>query len=149
MSSPGFNATLDLQLRPSLRMVQAMLALHLIAIVLVFLAAPAKSAGLLLSFLILISWLRLRRPAAAGYGAGALRRLIWHADDDGWRVETSAGQASDARLLPGSVVWSWLIVLNFRLASGARRSRLLLGDEADAEQLRRLRARLLSTEYGA
>jgi len=144
MSSPGFNATLDLELKPSLRAVQAVLALHLVAIVLTFLAAPPKGPGLVLSLMILISWFRMRRPAVAGFSRTSLRHLIWHADSSSWRVETAGGQADDAELRGSSVVWPRLIVLNFRLKSGIRRTRILLGDETDPDTLRRLRARLLS-----
>lgn len=144
MSSPGFSATIDLQLRPSLRAVQAVFALHVAAIALGFLAAPPKWLALALGLLLLISWRRLRRPAVAGYGPAALTRLTWHAEGADWRVETAGGQAEDAELLGSSLVWPAMLVLNFRLRSGARRSRLLLGDELEPESLRRLRARLLA-----
>ena len=144
MSSPGFNATLDLRLAPSLRAVQAVFVLHVVAIVLAFLAAPARWPGLLLCVLILVSWRRLRRPAVAGYGRAALTHLIWHGGSAAWRVETANGQADDAELHDSTRIWPGLIVLNFRLKTGQRRTRLLLGDEIDADSLRRLRARLLS-----
>ncbi|GAC1625344.1 MAG: hypothetical protein NVS9B10_12200 [Nevskia sp.] len=144
MSSPGFSATLDLPLKPSLRAVQVVFMLHAAAIVLSFLAAPPRWPGLLLSLLILVSWRRLRRPAVAGYGAAALSHLIWHAGSDAWRIETAAGQADDAELRDNTLIWPGLIVLNFRLKSGAKRTRVLLGDETDADSLRRLRARLLA-----
>lgn len=144
MSSSSFNATLDLALKPSLRAVQAMLVLHLVAITLAFLAAPPKGMGIVLSLLIFASWFRLRRPAAAGYGAAAITRLVWHAEGGLWRVETASGHASDAELFGSSLVWPRLLVLNFRLKEGGKRTRLFLGDELDAESLRRLRARLLS-----
>ena len=37
------------------------------------------------------------------------------------------------------------MVLNFKLNTGAKRTRVILGDETDPELLRRLRARLLSS----
>lgn len=144
MSSSSFSATLDLALKPSLRAVQAMLVLHLFAITLAFLAEPPKGLGIVLSLLILASWFRLRRPASAGFGAAAITRLVWHAEGGLWRVETASGHASEAELLGSSLVWPRLIVLNFKLKEGGKRTRLFLGDEIDAESLRRLRARLLS-----
>lgn len=143
MSSPSFSATIDLRLQPSLRAVQVALALHLAAIALAFLAAPPKGAGLVLSLAILVSWWRLRRPAAAGYGRGAIAHLLWHGEDGRWQVGTADGRSEAATLLGSSVVWPRLVVLNFRLDSGRRATRVLLGDETDAESLRRLRARLL------
>jgi hypothetical protein len=57
-------------------------------------------------------------------------------------VHDGSTAAPEAELLGSSLVHDRLLVLNFRLKSGGRRSRALLGDDADAELLRRLRARL-------
>jgi toxin CptA len=78
-----------------------------------------------------------------------LTRLIAHAEGDSWTVEDGCGARSEAQLLGGSFVHPLLIVLNFRLADGSRRSRALLGDETNPERLRRLRARLLNTPPAA
>ncbi|HET7798089.1 MAG TPA: hypothetical protein VFK72_09410, partial [Nevskia sp.] len=59
-------------------------------------------------------------------------------------LETARGTKRDAELLPSSLVNGRVLVLNFRLADGSRRSRALFGDEVDADALRRLRARLLT-----
>jgi hypothetical protein len=141
MSSSGFDVTLDLHPRPSLRAVQGLLVLHAGAVLLTMLAQPPRWAGLTLAALYALSWLRLRRHAVFGYGPRALVRLILEADGR-WRVEDARGLRADARLLPGSVAQSWLIVLNFRLPSGARRTRALVGDELAPDDWRRLHARL-------
>jgi hypothetical protein len=57
-------------------------------------------------------------------------------------VHDGSTAAPEAELLGSCLVHDRLLVLNFRLKSGGRRSRALLGDDADAELLRRLRARL-------
>lgn len=145
MSSPGFSATIELRPRPSIRAVQWLLALHVLAIALLFLAAPPKGIALGSAALIYASWLFTRRAPAAGYGPKALTRLIWHADSTAWTVETANGASEDAELLGSSLVQPWLIVLNFRLkATGRRTTRALFGDELDAALLQRLRRRLLS-----
>ncbi len=144
MSSPAFNATLELRLVPSVRAVRCVFVLHAAAISLMFLAQPPKLVGLALALLLLVSWQRLRRSAIAGYGPKALTHLIWHADSAAWAIETSSGEREEAELLGSSVVWPLLIVLNFAPRNGKRVTRALLGDEADAEAMRRLRARLLS-----
>jgi toxin CptA len=145
MSSPGFSATIELRPRPSLRAVQWLLALHVLAIALVFLAEPPKWIGLGFAAALFASWQLTRRAPAAGYGPKALTRLIWHADSTTWTIETASGSSEDAELLGSSLVQPWLIVLRFRLKkSGRRSSRALLGDELDAELLQRLRRRLLS-----
>ena len=86
------------------------------------------------------SWLWTRRHRAFGHGLRALSRMTWHAEG-GWSVHDAAG-SHDAELLGSSLVHDLLLVLEFRLRDGARRSRALLGDEADEDLLRRLRARL-------
>ncbi len=144
MSSSGFNTSLDLSLRPSIRAVLVLSVLHIGAIGLMVMAGPPRWAGLLMAFLFLMSWFSLRRHPAFGYGPKALTRLISHAEG-GWTVETARGQRDDAELLGSSVVQSWIMVLNFRLKDGSHRSRAVVGDELDADALRRLRARLLNT----
>jgi hypothetical protein len=143
MSSNAFSTSLDLSLRPSVRAVMALSMLHIAGVALALLAGPPKWAGLLMAFLFLLSWFRLRRHPVFGYGPKALSHLICHAEG-GWTVENTGGQREHAELLGNSVVQAWIVVLNFRLESGARRSRAVLGDELDEDVLRRLRARLLA-----
>lgn len=144
MSSTGFRGpSLDLSPRPSVRAVVVLSLLHMAAITLTVLAQLPKWAAATMILLFLASWLTLRRHAAFGYGPRALRHLILHAEG-GWTVESVRDGRQDAELLGSSVAQSWIIVLNFRLKQGGTRSRVLAGDELDAEALRRLRARLLA-----
>jgi len=145
MSSSGFSTSLDLSPRPSVRAVAWVSALHMAAIALVVLSTPPKWVGLGMALLFLLSWFSLRRHPAFGYGPRALTHLIWHAEG-GWTVESARGGREDAELLGGSVVQSWIMVLNFRLKQGGKRTRVLVGDELDADPMRRLRARLLNTQ---
>jgi toxin CptA len=145
MSSSGFSTSLDLSPRPSVRAVVWLSLLHMAAVALVLLSSPPRWAGLGMALLFLLSWLSLRRHPAFGYGPRALSHLIWHAEG-GWTVESAHSGRDDAELLGGSVVQSWITVLNFRLKHGGKRTRVLLGDELDSDQLRRLRARLLNTQ---
>jgi toxin CptA len=143
MSSTAFSSSLDLSPRPSLRAVVGLSMLHMAAVALVVLAQPPQWASLVMALLLLASWFTLRRHPAFGYGPKAIHHLILHAEG-GWTVETARGERHEAELLGSSVVQSWIIVLNFRLNSGGSRSRVLVGDELDADALRRLRARLLA-----
>lgn len=143
MSSSAFNISLDLSPRPSVRAVVSMSLLHMAAITLIVLAHLPKWEALGMALLLLASWLTLRRHAAFGYGPRALNHLILHAEG-GWTVESARDGRQDAELLGSSVAQSWIIVLNFRLKQGGKRSRVLVGDELDADVLRRLRARLLT-----
>lgn len=55
-----------------------------------------------------------------------------------WRLETGAGATHRASLI-GGYAHPLIVILNFRLENGRRRSLALLPDAADAEALRRLR----------
>ncbi|HWU69522.1 MAG TPA: protein YgfX [Stenotrophobium sp.] len=137
-----FTATLDLAPRASMRAFGYLFGLHVALLVLVpFAMQPGPMMYVVLG-LIAVSWLWLRRHPVFGFGDRAIVRLVWHAEG-GWTLYDAAGRHSDATLLGSSYVHARLLVLNFRLKSGRRRTRILLGDELDAELLRKLRARLL------
>jgi toxin CptA len=142
MSSPPFDATIDLALRPSLRALAWLFWIHTALLVLALVAVPQGAAMAAMAVAVAGSWLWTRRHAAFGHGARALTRLTWHADGS-WRVHDATGASHEAELLGSSLVHDALLVLNFRLEGGGRmRTRALLGDETDEESLRRLRARL-------
>jgi toxin CptA len=101
-----------------------------------------------LASLIALSWVMTRRHAVFGFGPNALSRLTWHAEGE-WTLHDTRGARWDrAELLGSSLVHDRLLVLKFRLPDGERRTRALLGDELDAEPLRRLRARLRLERQG-
>ena len=141
MSSPPFDATIDLALRPSLRALAWLFWAHAGVLALALAAVPPGAPLVALAAAVATSWFWTRRHASFGHGPRALTRLTWHADGS-WRVHDGAGRPAAAELLGDSFVHDRLLVLNFRLQDGSRRSRALLGDEADEESLRRLRARL-------
>lgn len=58
--------------------------------------------------------------------------------DERWRLVTGDGASHPARLI-GGYAHPLLIILNFRLESGGRRSVTLFPDAADPDALRRLR----------
>lgn len=141
MSSPPFDATIDLALRPSLRALTWLFWIHSAVLALALAALPAGPGMAGMALAVALSWLWTRRHPVFGHGPRALARLVWRADG-AWQVHEAGGSTLEAELLGGSLVHDYLLVLNFRLKSGGGRSRALLGDEADAESLRRLRARL-------
>ena len=141
MSSSPFDATIDLALRPSTRAVVWLFWLHAGVLALAFAAAPPGPPMVAMALAVAASWFWTRRHAVFGHGRRALARLTWHADGT-WLLHEATGAKLEAELLGDSLVHDALLVLNFRLKDGARRSRAVLGDEADEESLRRLRARL-------
>lgn len=140
MSSPPFNATIDLAPQPSLRALTWLFWIHAVVLVLALAALRPSAPMAVVAATVAVSWLWARRHPAFGFGRRALTRLTWHAEGH-WTVHDAAG-AHDAELQGNSLVHDSLLVLNFRLKEGGVRSRALLGDELEAELLRRLRARL-------
>jgi len=143
MSSNSFAATIDLSLRPSLRAHRLLFLLHVVPLLLLLFTMPPGLPMLLIAGGFGLSWMWLRRHAVFGFGRQALARLVWQSDGQ-WLVFDHAGRKSQAELLGHSCVHAQLMVLNFRLKSGERRTRVVLGDELGADPLRRLRARLMS-----
>jgi hypothetical protein len=134
-------STVDLALKPSARAFHMLLVLHgatLFALPFVVSEGPAL---IVIAALIGISWLYCRRHAALGFGKRGMTRILF-GEDGQWRVQLGAGALQEAKLLSGSIVRGRWLLLSFELAKGGKHSRLLLGDETDAEALRRLRARL-------
>lgn len=144
LSSPKsgtFDETLELAPRPSARAVIALFWLHTLPLVLVMASPLDGKAMAALALVIGASWLWLRRHRAFGFGPHALVRLRWPPAGP-WALENPAGEAVAGHLAGSSVVVGPVMVLNFTLDGGGRRTRILLGDELDDEVQQRLRARL-------
>lgn len=131
-----------------MRAFKLMFWLHVIPIAILPFAMKEGPMMLSLLALIALSWFSLRRHPVFGFGPKALTRLTWHAEASpelsrggGWTVHDTAGEYS-AELQGNSYAHTALLVLNFRLKNGTRRTRVLMGDEVEAEQMRQLRARL-------
>ncbi|WP_157622876.1 protein YgfX [Solimonas soli] len=139
-SSNSFASTVDLRLRPSLRALRVIFIVHVLCIGLLPLAMQPGIAMLALAGGFAASWFWLRRHPALGFGPRAITRLVWHADGS-WNL-FFGDKTGKAELLPHSLVHAWLLVLDFRADNGRRYTRVIAGGEADAEPLRRLRARL-------
>ena len=141
MSSPPFDATIDLAPRASLRALTLLFWLHaaLLGGLLFALRSGPVLAGL--ASLVALSWIFTRRHPVFGFGPRALVRLTWHREGN-WTLHDASGASCEAELQGNSFVHDFVLVLNFRLRDGGSRSRALLGDELEPELLRRLRARL-------
>lgn len=141
MSSNSFESTIDLAPRPSMRALKLLFCLHVAPLAVLPFAMQPGVPMMVLVGLFGLSWLWLRRHPVFGFGPKALTRLTWHAEG-GWTLHDGAGKTFEAELLGSSFVHAALLVLNFRLKTGGAGTRVLMGDEADAELMRRLRARL-------
>ena len=133
--------TVELRLVPSLRALKIISTLHILPLA----ALPfAMQPGPALWVLIAAfggSWFWLRRHAAFGFGPKALVRLIWHADDR-WTVHEASGAQHAATLRGDSTRHPQGLILRYDLQGGGTRTRVIAGDEVDADSLRRLKARL-------
>ncbi|HZP13043.1 MAG TPA: protein YgfX [Nevskiaceae bacterium] len=133
-----------MNLHRSMRGLQWVFILHIVPVALLPFALPPGGLLAALCGLFAVSWLYLRRHPALGFGRRAITRIHWGADGK-WLLTDAEGRKSEATLLPSSYVHPKLIVLNFKLNSGSKRTRIILGDEVVEEPLRALRARLLAT----
>ncbi len=140
MSSASFGSTVDLRLRPSRRALQWALWLHALPAALIPLTVPPGWPMVLVAGLIALSWIAIRHHPALGLGRRAITRLTWDGDNR-WQAWIG-GKGESVTLLDHSVVHGDWLLLRFRTERGRRVTRLLMGDEAGAEPLRRLRARL-------
>lgn len=137
--------TVDLLLKPSARAHQWLFWLHALPLVLLPMAMSLSEPVMLaLVFGIGLSWVWLRRHPAFGYGPRAWVRILAHSEGR-WTLESAMRERVEGALLGDSYVQPWILILNFRGADGRRCTRILFGDEAEDEALRRLRARLAAS----
>ncbi|NNG12244.1 MAG: hypothetical protein HKM88_03235 [Halobacteria archaeon] len=97
---------------------------------------------LLLTLVVLFSYLRYRRLYWSGDNPDAVRGLVWGPAD---RVQLTlgSGRRVNAALLPHVFVQHWLVILHLNQYKGRRRHLIVLPDMLDTESFRRLRVRLL------
>ncbi len=138
-------AALELNLKPSARAHQLLFWIHIFPLALLPFAMQTGVLMLTVAAGVAGSWLWVRRHPAFGYGPKAIRRILAQADHR-WAIETSAPKPVAAELLSSTYVHPLVLVLNFRVPSGQKRSRILLGDEVSPELLRKLRARLIADD---
>lgn len=127
---------IDIALRPSAWLRRALVAAHCLgAAATLWIDIPHWAKALLIIAVAASAWFYLRRLAAP------LPRL--HVDTRGrFSVETSAGGARQATVLPGSVVTPYAAILSYRVNDLPRprvRYLLLCADMLDEEAFRRLR----------
>lgn len=143
MSSNSFADTVDVSPHPSMRAFRWMFFLHTGLLLLVAFALQPDVIFFVLITLLALSWMGLRRHPVFGFGQRAIIRMVWHVEGR-WTLHEASGKTFEAELLPNTILHASLMVLNFKLKTGGRKTRVLLGDELAEEPMRRLRARLLT-----
>ena len=141
MSSHASAPPIDLELRPSRRLALVLFGLHALGLISAASVRMPPIALAAIAATVLTSFIVSFRRHALLVGAAAVRRAVWTSLGR-WTITDGTGAALEAELLPEPTVGQLLVVLRFRGADGRRRALLLLPESADADQLRRLRARL-------
>jgi hypothetical protein len=141
MSSTVSVTPLALEIKPSRRLAICILCVYTLAALAVF-TLPVSlwlMCGALLPLLLSCGVTYQRRISLRS--SKAIVGLNRHADGV-WQIRLTDGSAHQANLLPDSYLHPELMVLNFRLGTGKRRSVVLVRDSADGASLRRLRVAL-------
>ena len=130
-----------LHLKPSRRLSLFIDATHFTAFGLLLWLETLEASVLILVVPVLASWHLRRRTFVALEGREAIRLLEWRPEGD-WILYDGQAVAQSAKLLGSSTVWSWIVILGFSAGTFKRRYVILPGDNADADQVRRLKVRL-------
>jgi hypothetical protein len=85
----------------------------------------------------IVSW----RRQLAFSSPSAAKRLVWNGGSS-WELFNRDGASRPARLLPGSYVHPWLVVLRFLTEDGHKSAVVLPRDSLDPDSHRRLRVQL-------
>jgi hypothetical protein len=128
--------SLTLEPRPSRILLLSGGSAHILAGVAVVVSSLPLwiKAGLIAGITLALIWFGWQYGYRRGRGFIARLELL----DGRWRLETGNGTIHRAGLI-GGYAHPGIVILNFRLETGGRRSLALLPDAAEAEALRRLR----------
>lgn len=148
MSSQKYVSPLQLEVRPSRRLLTILLFLHGLALaMIVFLELPRIQAGIASAFIILSGIIVIRHHALKK-SLDSIVEIRWD-DNNSWDVTTRMGRSLRVKLLSDSYVSSSMVILLFkrsRKSSSFARlfpmSLILLRDNTNANLFRHLRVRL-------
>jgi len=141
VSSKKYAQPLHLEPRTSVQLSMALLLLHGLGLLVAMNLNLPIWAGMLLSAAILLNFYTTFSTHVMGRGKFAILSLVWE-DEGEWKILMSDARQYIARLLPSSYVHTRLIVLNFRLENGGRRTSILLPDSLDKTTYRKLLVRM-------
>jgi toxin CptA len=145
---PGKGATnITIRLGYSRQMALYLLSLHGLALGLLLLLPLPWAIRIVPAFLIVCGLAYSWRLHLLRRGGRAVTAIEWNGEEQ-WFLFDSRGTPARAFLSGSSYVHPRLLVLNFRIANGPRRSLCLTADGVGGEQLRRLRVRLRGYSAG-
>ena len=141
MSSKKSGQSLHLQPRSSMHLSLALMFLHGMALVVAANLTVPGWLSMVLSVAILANFYTTFTVHVMGRGKYALLNMFWSHDGD-WTLVNGEGQELKAMLLPSSYVHTYLVVLNFHIKEGGRRTAILLRDSLDHKTFRDLLVRM-------
>ncbi len=97
--------------------------------------------SIVLSLAVLANFYTTFTVHVMGWGKYALLNMVW-SDDGDWTLINGEGHELKANLLPNSYVHTYLVVLNFHIQEGGRRTAILLRDSLDSKTYRDLLVRM-------
>ncbi len=138
MSQKKYRQPLDLKPRPSRRLLMILLVVHLLAVSALILPLTLSWywRSPVLFVIAFSAWSSLYKSRF-----NRIKNACWRMSGD-FELELRNGKKLRARLLAGSLVTEWLIILHLACKNGRRREWLLLPDMIDSETYRRLSVRL-------
>ena len=141
MSSKKSAPPLHLEPRISLQLSMLLLVLHGLALVAILALSLPVWAYLSLVMLVILNFYSTFNHHVLGRSKRSVLSLVWGGEGE-WSLTTADGASHQAELLPGSYVHPMLVILNFILQGGSRRSVVLLKDSLDQNTYRKLLSRM-------
>ncbi len=132
---------LIVDIRPSRRLALFISLTHFAALLVIARLGIQYPVLLLLLVPVLVSGIRSWRVHGLLRGDRAVRRVEWGPDGE-WTLFGPDGDRRSALLQSNGIVLPWITLLNFSLGGLRRRHLILLKDNCDPNQVRRLRVRL-------
>ncbi|HEC30130.1 MAG TPA: hypothetical protein ENI65_11150 [Gammaproteobacteria bacterium] len=141
MSSKKYGRPLHLEPRSSQYFAMALFVLHGMALVVATNLTIPGWMSIVLSVVVLANFYTTFNIHILGRGPNAILSMVW--DNDGeWKVINGQGEELEVSLLPSSYVHQYLVVLNFLINKGGRRTAILLRDSLDPKTFRELLVRM-------
>ena len=141
MSSHCYVPPFRLDRRPSRHLLMALLAVHGMALLVLMPLPVAWWIKVPVALAVLAQGIASWRRQLTFGSPSAAKRLVWTGGSS-WELVNRDGASRPARLLPGTYVHPWLVVLRFLTEDGRTSAVVLPRDSLDADSHRRLRVQL-------
>jgi len=141
VSSKKSETPLHIEPRSSRHLAMALFFLHGMALVVAANLTVPGWASIVLALAVLANFYTTFTVHVMGRGKYGILSMVWN-DQGDWMLINGARNELEASLLPSSYVHAQLIVLNFLLHGGGRRTAILLRDSLDHKTYRELLVRM-------